>query len=406
LADKKTPRLKIGVFDHASLRLGGSQLVIARMCAFLSKKFDVDLIHTGKGYTREGLGKAFEIDLSKITERIIPDSYTSYAIPGPLSLPSFIRAGWRNDRALTERYDFFIYSGLRTPPFSYAKHSIVYCHFPVELRPSLALRDDAQWQKRAALDRWGRLKVYEGLWNLRLRKYAAVLANSRFTAEWIQQTWGHSARVMYPPVNIDAPIMPKKNLIVSIGRFVANDGKNIIQQLNAFPKFRRNVKDKWQLCVIGFCSDSPKDREFVAEIQKCATNTDVILMVNAERTAVLKQLAEAKLFWHTTGLGVNRDEGRDLEHFGISTVEAMMTGCVPLVPGCGGQVEIVEHQVSGYLCSSIEEMIRYSICVADNPKLWADLSKNAIAKSKSFSCEVFERHLGTLVQDYLNVPEL
>ncbi len=34
--------VKIGIFDHLSLRLGGSQHVVARMAAVLSQEYDVD----------------------------------------------------------------------------------------------------------------------------------------------------------------------------------------------------------------------------------------------------------------------------------------------------------------------------------------------------------------------------
>ena len=85
----------------------------------------------------------------------------------------------------------------------------------------------------------------------------------------------------------------------------------------------------------------------------------VTFIVNAERSVVLRHLAEAKLFWHTAGIS---DDTRTtapakMEHFGIATVEAMLAGCVPLAPAHGGQVEIVEHGLSGYLCRNTENLL-------------------------------------------------
>ena len=97
--------MRIGIFDHVSLRLGGSQAVIARMASLLSGKYDVDVIHSGKGYTLSGLATSFEVDLSRTKERIIEDSLKSFSIPGPQSVRNYLWAGSQFDRALTEPYD-------------------------------------------------------------------------------------------------------------------------------------------------------------------------------------------------------------------------------------------------------------------------------------------------------------
>lgn len=52
-----------------------------------------------------------------------------------------------------------------------------------------------------------------------------------------------------------------------------------------------------------------------------------------------KLYAESKIFWHAKGF--DELNPYKMEHFGISTVEAMSAGCIPVVINKGGQTEIV-----------------------------------------------------------------
>ena len=130
--------MKVGIFDHVSNRLGGGQLVVARMAKLLSQKYEVELIHSGKGYTLSSLANAFELDLREIKERIVGSSLQSFSISDPWSMMGYLCSGWMADYALTKPYDLFIYFGHGVPPFSYARQALIYCHFPFETRLSLS----------------------------------------------------------------------------------------------------------------------------------------------------------------------------------------------------------------------------------------------------------------------------
>jgi len=54
------------------------------------------------------------------------------------------------------------------------------------------------------------------------------------------------------------------------------------------------------------------------------------------------------LFETSGSLPLKRTLRVSLEHFGITTVEAMAAGCVPLVYDSGGQAEIVSSGYNGY----------------------------------------------------------
>src|SRR5262249_46021522 len=115
-----------------------------------------------------------------------------------------------------------------------------------------------------------------------------------------------------------------------------------------------------------------------------------------------RSLAEGRLFWHTTGLSIDEDDQPQLaEHFGIATVEAMRAGCVPIVIASGGQREIVEDGISGFLVSNIPELLERSFALARLPELLADLSEHARLRSLLFSRESFEHRLNEIVTNCL-----
>ena len=297
---------RVGIFDHLSLHLGGGQLVVARMAAQLSANYQVDVIHSGRGYTISDLASAFEVDLNGARERVVPDSLGSLGLPGRQStwtdLPSRLRA----DRALTAPYDLFIYSGHGVPPFNSARRGVIYCHFPYEGHPLHDLKLTEGWDDRSAPSRWGRSIIYRLLWKYRMRGYQIVQCNSQFTSGWINRLWYTPAEVLYPPVALQIPPTEKRNAIVSVGRFLRSDSKNHAQQLRAFREFHSVVGGDWRLYMIGFCADIPHDRAYVQNLRDLASGLPITFVVNAERKAVIDRLAEAKLFWHTTGLGNER----------------------------------------------------------------------------------------------------
>jgi L-malate glycosyltransferase len=340
-----------------------------------------------------------EVDLSRVKERVVSNSHESFNLPGRVSIMAYLRDGFRFDRQLTESYDLFIYSGHRVPPFSFARKGLIYCHFPMEGCPSDTLSSVEQFKQKSPLSRWVRLAAYDCLWRYRMLGYQAILANSMFTAHWIKQVWKKEVEVVYPPVSLQVPEVKKRNVIVSIGRFIdSHNSKNHMQQLNVFAKLLGKVGPGWRLNLVGFCTLAPKEVAYLEELRRAAKDMPVTFVVNAERSEVLRQLAEARLFWHTAGLSDNGIPApAKMEHFGIATVEAMLAGCVPLAPAHGGQVEIVEHGLSGYLCRNTEELVEYSARLACDKQLLDETSGRAVARGRMFNQAMFSQRIAKVV---------
>lgn len=397
-------RPRIGLFDHISANLGGSQLVVARIAHQLSTSYDVDVIHDGTGYTVPRLGEAFGLDLSRVRDRIVTNVPYSFGLPGPHGVSGYVRSGLAFDRSLTARYDLFLYSGHSVPPICFARRGLVYQHFPIEGHPLDEQVTLERWNQRSALDRRLRGAMHQWIWNKRLKGYQKIFVNSRFTGLELKRRWRLAPTVLYPPVTLDTTSVSKQNLIVSVGRFDGRDGKNIRAQIEAFPGFLAQVSGEWALCMMGFCGTQPEDVAQVERLRAVTSGMPVTILANAERQVMVDRLCEAKLFWHTRGLdgpGGRPLEPRHQEHFGIATVEAMMAGCVPLVPASGGQPEIVEDGVSGFLCRDLDNMVAHSIALAKDGVALARMGKRASERSMAFHASVFDRAIAATVRELL-----
>jgi glycosyltransferase involved in cell wall biosynthesis len=88
-----------------------------------------------------------------------------------------------------------------------------------------------------------------------------------------------------------------------------------------------------------------------------------------------------------------------MEHFGIVTVEAMLAGCVPVAFAGGGQLEIVNHGVDGFLWRTQEELIDRTWELTSAPGRLQELSAMAVRRGATFSKGAFVSRFLNAVAD-------
>ena len=100
--------------------------------------------------------------------------------------------------------------------------------------------------------------------------------------------------------------------------------------------------------------------------------------------------SQAKIFWHGTGYMVDEDkEPEKMEHFGITTVEAMSYGAVPVVINKGGQKETVKEGVNGFHWETEEECVEGTRKLIEDDNLRKKMAEKSVEMAKDYSIEKF-----------------
>ncbi len=231
---------------------------------------------------------------------------------------------------------------------------------------------------------------------LKLKGWDLIIYNSMFTRRHSEKNWPMKSEVIYPPVDIDKiKSVKKKKYILSVGRFFGylKDKKQAVL-IKAFKQLYRNKKlNGWCLNLAGAASEG--DISYLHKLKALSEGFPVNFYPNIEYDNLVKLYGESAIYWHAAGF--EEDDPVKMEHFGISTVEAMAGGCVPVVINKGGQIEIVENGKNGFLWNSLEELGDYTTLLVNDQNLIAKLSQKALFDSQKFSKNRFEKEIIKLV---------
>lgn len=228
--------------------------------------------------------------------------------------------------------------------------------------------------------------------------YDRVVANSAFTQGWVRRLWQRESTVLHPPVSLRRG-GPKEQVVLAVGRFFPTGQGHSKKQLELVRAFRTLVDGGltgWTLHLVGGCSDS--GRAYLEQVRAEAAGYPVELTVGASGAALDALYARASVFWHAAGLDEDPETHPDrLEHFGISTVEAMSAGVVPVVLARGGLVETVRDGVDGLHVHELDGYARRTRELLDDPARLRALSVAASARAQDFSLPAFDARLQSVL---------
>jgi glycosyltransferase involved in cell wall biosynthesis len=190
-------------------------------------------------------------------------------------------------------------------------------------------------------------------------------------------------------------------MILSVGRFFDRSAGHSKKQLELVHAFRRLLDSGcapgWELMLIG--GSSHRD-DYAARVREAAAGLPIAGVENGTGDEVERALAEAAVYWHGAGLDESLLGDRvRFEHFGISVVEAMSAGCVPIVYGVGGPAGIVEDGENGLHFFDVDELVEQTRLVIDDPNLRGRLADGAVRRAQDFSEEAFHDHVRAIVED-------
>ena len=371
---------KVCVYNAFLPTMGGGENQTAQVIAYVNTLFpsaSVDILcHETRGFSKSHFDgrdfvqmfeKNFHIPLRNTRVRFVSVD------ANPQSFISSLKR-LRKLSSITKEYDIFVNNTFSSLLPAQAKINIYYCMFPQKLdypiNPLLTLPAKRFFYRF-------------------LKSYQLFLANSHYTQRWIDTYWGVNSHVLSPPIpQLKASVNPDRdNVIINVGRFfAAGHNKKQDVMIKAFIKMlnRGWVKD-WKLILIGRKHVNEASSKFVESLEKLAKNYPIELRYDASEEELKGLLDRAKIYWHATGFGEDPNlDPNKFEHFGISTVEAMHFGVVPVVFNAGGQVELVNHGQSGFLWNTIDELMNYTRLLVEDDHLREQLSESAFPFSRTF----------------------
>ena len=199
-----------------------------------------------------------------------------------------------------------------------------------------------------------------------------LLANSRYNAELVRERLGREASVVHPFIE---PVLyrgePKTGDVLTVSRIAP--GKN----LTAIPEVAQRVRGP--RFIVAGKTQSNSDKVLAA--LRSQPRLDVY--TNPRREDLLDLMRRSSVY-----LSTQPDEA-----FGVSILEAMSAGCVPVVPRDGGPWTDILERMDGEVGLSYggpEEAAERIRGVLGDERLREALRAGAVERSRGYNVERFE----------------
>ena len=221
---------------------------------------------------------------------------------------------------------------------------------------------------------------------------AVVVANSRFVSNFIKKYASKGVLIIHPPINLYEFVncgnnARREDVVVVPCRFLPN------QNLEIVPEIAKLVENA-NFVLIGpapsFASIETVNM-LHALIGKLGIK-NVKYLINPPFSNYFNCICKGKVLLRTSLF----------EAFGMSVVEAMAAGCVPVVPRCGGPwLDILDRKqgVYGFSYSSVEEAARIINRLFEDDGLREAVAERARKRALVFDPSVFERKILKIVDE-------
>lgn len=383
MSTPRSDRPRVAVFDRYWSIYGGGEQVAGAIARSLAPDHDVVLlgpepIDAGAMMARLG------IDLSGCGYRRV--------------------SGDDGASAASAEFDLFINATYGSSAMNLAPRGLYYVHFPgpppsprQQLTRTVArvlapIVNRAPGGRSTAMHRRLERRASPTAWT---RSYTTFASNSSYTAGWVTRLWNVPSTVLYPPVRPVSPPGAKAPIVASVGRFFEPRFGHCKRQLDlvrAFVALEAQGGRGWRMELIGGADAG--HLEYAQQVHREAQGHPVGVHVNAPRSLVSETLSAASIYWHGGGLGEHPTSHPErFEHFGISVVEAMAAGAVPIVFGAGGPAEVVRHGVDGFHWRTLSELTGFTRDLIDDRAMLTTMSHSAQARAREFSPGRFDTAL-------------
>ena len=193
-------------------------------------------------------------------------------------------------------------------------------------------------------------------------------------------------------------------MILAVGRFfVGGHSKRQDLLIDAFKQLLEQSRRPLELHLAGSLVPEREHVEYLASLQARAKGLPIKFHVNVDHQALQDLYRRAKVYWHATGLQQDLSNHPEMaEHFGISLVEAMSAGAVPLAFDAGGPREIIRNGKDGFLYTTVDQLVLETghLLAPSSSKEWKKLSISTRQRASKYSTESFKLAVELLLKEY------
>lgn len=229
-----------------------------------------------------------------------------------------------------------------------------------------------------------------------------IICYSKFMQKIIKDKIHKNSTAIPPAINLEDfknNDYKKSKIFLSVGRFFTSflHEKRHDFLIDFFKKNYKNYFQGWSLVICGNLTE-PSGYQTLESLKQKVGNLPIFIKPNISRPELIKLFKKSSIYWHAAGYGADSKlRPEKLEHFGITTLEAMAAKSVPLVFSGGGQIDIVDNNESGFLWESESKFLNLNLKLLNNPGLLNKIAENAQKKSENFSNNSFARNIYAIV---------
>ncbi|MGI0062765.1 MAG: glycosyltransferase [Nitrosotalea sp.] len=182
---------------------------------------------------------------------------------------------------------------------------------------------------------------YKGMWSWYYKPYYKLsqkfidqiknknihlIANSKYIHDSLQQKFGKDSTIIHPPVELSefTQSVSKKKKIITVSRYSQEKhlgfAIDVMKDLDVNYTIMGNTKTRTNEIYYEQLTKKVSEQK----------NKTISLLKNMARKKIIDELLESKIYFHASP-----------ETFGISVIESMASGCVPIVPNNSAHIETV-----------------------------------------------------------------
>ncbi|MDM7275035.1 MAG: glycosyltransferase [Thermoprotei archaeon] len=222
----------------------------------------------------------------------------------------------------------------------------------------------------------------------RIKGSPKVLTNSTWTRDLILKAYGVDAELLPPPINLEAyrkafSYKDRGKTVVTVSRFSPEKDFSIVLKA-------ASVLREYHFIIAGSTSkySGLVLKSLRGAIRKYDLN-NVSIIENPDRGELINVLARSTFYLHP----------KYPEHFGVAIVEAVASGCIPLVYRDGGSWKDVVSQISDELgYTDVADIVRAVKKIEENEGLRETLRFKGLQTVKQFDYNIFKSKLKSIVE--------